>query len=142
MSNAQGRIFQRTFNTAEVKEIPFNEGWCNGTGYFDKAVKGQEAPVLTIGEMVRSRDGFGRRLIIIGTRFGNVVVFDRFTDQIDNGVWVVNHPSCEMIKMMVDNGAVGERDMITLLGSWGNLKNNIGFEIEKISKELYPSIAE
>ena len=140
--SAQGKIFNKAFNSDEIEDIPFNPEWCNGTGYFDWSVEGSEAPGLTIGQMVKSKDENGRRMILIGTRFGNVVVFDRFVKQEDDGVWVFNAPRSKTIKTLIDSSAVGERDMITLLGSWGDFTQNIGFEIEKIAKELYPSTKE
>lgn len=76
--------------------IEYNPKWANGTGYFDHAVKGEHAPKLQPGEMVKAEVPAPnlRRIIIVGTRFGNVVVFERFSP--DGGdrsnVIVANYP--------------------------------------------------
>lgn len=136
MSNAQGTIFNQTFLNVAVKEIEFNPAWKNGTGYFDAAVEGPEAPALEVREMIKTIDDYGRRMIIVGTRFGNVVVFDRFTKQEDDGVYVVNMPRGKIFTVLVDSASVGEHGMLNILGSWGNIKNNIGNTVEIIARSF------
>ena len=72
---------------AATKEIPFNPEWNNGTGYFDGAEMGPNAPLLHGGEVVRATDPKGRRILIMGTCLGNVVVFQHFSDRDDVFVW-------------------------------------------------------
>lgn len=130
MYNSIGNIFNNTFNNAEVEGIEFNPSWKNGTGYFDNAVYVDLQP----GEMRKCRDDQGRRLILIGTRFKTIVVFDRFKNQEDDGVYVTNFKKNVLLGTLLSGNSVGEQEMITLMGSWGNLKHNIGRKIEQIAE--------
>lgn len=78
--NEVNKVFTAAFNGC-TKELPFDRAWSNGTGYFDHAVKGEHAPKLGIGEIVKSVSPGGRRVMMVGTRLGNIVVFDRFAKQ-------------------------------------------------------------
>ena len=82
-SNLPGKIFQRIFQQIQ-NEIPFDPSWANGTGYLDGAV----SHTLPPGKMAKTIDNYDRRVILIGTRFGTVVVFDRYQGQTDGGVYV------------------------------------------------------
>lgn len=81
--------FNRVYYRAP--QIHFNEKWANGTGYYDGAVDGGDAPVLAQGQIVRVLSPLpnDRRILIVGTALGNVVVFDRFSGGL-NGVFVKN----------------------------------------------------
>lgn len=139
MANAPGRVFNTVLKELVQKglEIPFDPRWANMTGYLDGVVAGDAAPAMEVGEIKFFTDNFGRRCIIIGTRFGNVVVFDRFANQVDDGVYVVNLPRSKFVAFAIPTGAVSERTMIDLLGPWGSWKNeNLGCMIEKIAKEF------
>lgn len=130
--NAVGSIFTERYNQVAV-EIDFDPKWANGTGYYDYAV---EAVDLKPGEMAKSFDAStGRRIILIGTRFGCVVVFDRYSNQDKGGVYVTNEPNEFVIKQFVPSGSIGEHSMYVLLGSWG-IETNLGKTIEKMAKEL------
>lgn len=134
MSSAS--IFSKAFETIE-NEIPFNEKWENGTGYLDHVTKGQYAPFLAPGTMVKSMTPNGRRIIIIGTRFGNVAVFDRYIKQTtERGVFVTNAPRKSVFNYLLSGSNVGEHEMVTIIGSWNNLQENIGFKIEAIAKDF------
>lgn len=130
--NTVGTIFTERYEEVTT-EIDFDPKWANGTGYYDYAV---EAVELKPGEMAKSFDaGTGRRIILIGTRFGSVVVFDRYTNQGEGGVYVTNEPANFVIKQFVPSGSIGEHSMYVLLGSWG-IETNLGYTIEKMAKEL------
>lgn len=130
-SNAPGRIFYKAYMAVDTI-IPFDPKWCNGTGYFDGAVSVPLKP----GKLANSLDLNCRRLIFIGTRFGTIVVFDRFVDQTDGGVYVTNHPNSTTIRTLLSDGSVGEGEMALLLGGWGILEDNIGNAIEKMAAEF------
>lgn len=66
--------------------------WRNGTGYFDGAAKipFHKEQGFKVGQVILAFDEVTRRRIaIIVGRYGNVVIFDRFTDG-DRGVFVFN----------------------------------------------------
>lgn len=75
--------FNDKFETI-TNNIAFDPAWKNGTGYFDHAVEKDLG--LRDGDLGRSTDEHGRRIILIGTMFGNVVLFERFApDQDEDG---------------------------------------------------------
>ena len=117
--------------------IDFNSAWENGTGYYDHAMRGKHAPVLVPGEMVKTVSPSGRRILIIGTRFGNAVIFDRYTDT-NSKVVVGNIPS--QIEELFLGSAIGgniAQDDVTLVMLLGDPKfaasiPNIGQRIENM----------
>jgi len=88
---AVARAFNKAY--AAAKPVPFNPVWNNGTGYFNGAVKGEAAPKLAVGEVACSMtlSDEPRKLIIIGTPVGNVVVFQRYSNRDD--IYTVNTTS-------------------------------------------------
>ena len=133
--NIVNKIFSDCYDVA-TREIQFNPDWSNGTGYYDNAVRGVYAPRLEIGEIAKSFSGGEnrRRILFIGTRFGNVVVFDRYTDA-EGEVFVQNTPD-EVRKLeIIGTSRLGEADMNTITG--GCLpKYNIGNHIELMARIL------
>lgn len=131
--NSVGTTFTERYNEV-TKEIEFDPKWANGTGYYDHAVKMVK---LEPGEVAKSFDaGTGRRLIFIGTRFGTIVAFDRYSNQSENGVYTTNEPDCFTIKQfLLQNGSLDDRAIRTLLGYW-DIKNNLGVVIQKIAEEM------
>lgn len=135
MSNAAtgaGRIFSQVFEKIE-NVIEYSRSWENKTGYLDNA-----ASIVNLkpAEMAKSVDHNGRRIILIGTRFGTVVVFDRFIGQTNGGVYVTNAPRNYIFRALMSGTAVGEQEMALLLGSWGIIKENIGYVIEQIAQDF------
>ena len=130
-SNLPGKIFQRIFQQIQ-NEIPFDPSWTNGTGYLDGAVSHPLPP----GKMAKTIDNYDRRVILIGTRFGTVVVFDRYQGQTDGGVYVSNRPQSVTIGALMTGTAIGGGEMACVLGDW---VPNIGETIEKIYAEMTQS---
>ena len=131
MSNAPGRIFEQAYNSIKVN-ISFDSKWKNGTGYLNGAIKVPLQP----GELSKSVDDYNRRVILIGTRFGTVVIFDRYKNQVDDGVYVSNKPDNYTFKVLMSGSSIGEGEMSLLVGPWGALDENIGFTIEKLALDL------
>lgn len=133
--NAVGTVFTERFEQI-TKEVPFSDKWNNGTGYYDHAC---ELVNLKPGELAKSYDqNTSRRIILIGTRFGTVVLFDRYSKQTDGGTYVTNAPTNWVLKQFMSNSAVGEAEAYRLLGSW-KPENNLGYTIEELAKELAAS---
>ena len=124
-SNLPGKIFQRIFHEIQT-EVPFDPSWANGTGYLDGAVSHPLPPGKTT-------DNYDRRVILIGTRFGTVVVFDRYRGQTDGGVYVSNRPNSTTIDALMTGTAIGGGEMACVLGDY---VPNIGETIEKIYVEM------
>lgn len=76
-------IFNEQYEKA--REVEFSGHWLTTSSYYDGAMEGEHAPQLDIGEIVRSISPApnSRKLLIIGTPFGNVVVQQRYTKSDD-----------------------------------------------------------
>lgn len=67
------------FNTAYEathRVLPFKPEWSNGAGSFDFAIYGEHAPKLEPGMIYKSATGSGRKMMFVGTKLGNVIVFE------------------------------------------------------------------
>lgn len=102
--NQENVSFTAVYNKCTVT-MEFKKEWSNGIGYFNHAVSGEHAPKLPPKMFAKSMSPGGRRMIMVGTKFGNIVVFDRFRDQAptqkDEGkaVFVYNAPA-----VLLDSG--------------------------------------
>lgn len=118
-------VFNTAFNTLSStgSVIPFNPAWANGTGYFDHAVDGKHAPTLAPGQIAASTQaegpGQGRRLILIGTGFGNVVLFTRYSGSTGPIVYNIPRDIEILFAGMLYQGAQSESQLDLLLGSIG-----------------------
>lgn len=92
---------QTLFSTAFEKAvcIEFKEEFNNGTGYFDKLT---EYPVPA-GEIRKTEDPYGRRILLLGTILGTVVIFDRYSGQKDKDkiVLVYNAPISTTLNLIL-----------------------------------------
>ena len=110
MANVQ---FEKAFS-AIANVVAFKESWKNGTGYFDNAVFDREINVIS-----KSVDPNGRRMVLIPTMVGVVVVFERY---LDGDVIVSNEPlSIKKLVAGLDvNTSLGEQELEFYLGTeWG-----------------------
>lgn len=80
--------FAKHFDAA--KAIPFDPAWEESCGYFGGALY-EDGPVLLAGEIVKSVDDHGRKILMIGTQLGNAVVFQRYSN--NEEVFVKNFPT-------------------------------------------------
>lgn len=71
--------FAKHFSTAT--KVAFNPAWAEFGGYFGKIILGDDAPLLRDGEVICSIAPDARKLLIIGTKLGNAVVFQRYSDR-------------------------------------------------------------
>lgn len=126
--------FNAVFNTIDT-DLFFNPEWHNGTGYFDALVK--EDLSLPYGSMAKFTDEMSRRGIVIGTRLGNVVVFERFntTDAgPENNIAVVTNSPAQL-NDFVEHGNIGEDAFMRVTGYPGN--NNIGQSLEYLLRSVF-----
>lgn len=104
-----------TFNTAFDSinnTVEFKQSWSNGTGYYDNAVHDFE-----ITEISKTTDPKNRKMILVPTPVGNVVVFERYTDGA-HGIIVSNAPlAIEKMAYGLDLGtSLGEEELAFYLG--------------------------
>lgn len=80
---------------SSVGPVSYNPEWENGTGYFDNAVTLNR---LSPGEMACSQCPKGRKILLIGTRLGNCVVFYRYSN--DDGAQIAYNVPHEVEKLL------------------------------------------
>ena len=125
-------LFVKTFD-AITDTIPFQKEWSNGTGYFDHAVKGEHAPKLRPGRIVKVESPGHRKMMLVGTPVGNVVVFSRYSDRDD--VYVTNAPQSIYSTGLIESGRVTDRMMGIILGQWGDGCENVGELLQNLVEE-------
>lgn len=117
------KVFADTY--AAIKNvIEFNPSWKNSTGYLDHACNKEFA--LPVGKCAKTVDDFGRKVILIGTPLGNVVVFSRFSK--DETIIVSNWPNgCSSLQIAYGTGSSLNEDTLHRVLGWGNNQlNNVG----------------
>lgn len=122
-------IFNNVFKTATP--IDYNPNWANGTGYFDHAVEGEHAPKIKPGDVCCCITPMpnDRKIVMVGTRMGNIVIFQRYTD--DDRVYVANMPDI-VSKVLDHNGRIDQEMMSKLISPY----YNFGKLIEELAEEL------
>ena len=124
------RSFVEMYNDPKTLAVQFQESWNNGTGYMDGATK----LLIPRGQIRKSvTDPINnRKLLLIGTRFGTVVVFERYTDG-NNGIYACNWPSrvpMAFKSALNATSSLSEDTICSLVGSRCN--PNVGKLIEMI----------
>lgn len=80
--NTVSELFNQSYSKINTK-IAFSGEWKNDTGYLNGAVVADLG--LRAGECAVTVDDFQRRVLLIGSPVGNIVVFERYTP-----TWVLN----------------------------------------------------
>ena len=117
-----------TSAVARSEQLEYNPKWANGTGYFNHAVSGEHAPILEPGTMKWFVDENGRTAIVVGTIFGNVVVFER--RKVAYQVYVLNVPNDIKDIVPQSSGALTEDTMVYMVGTECN--PNVGQRINSL----------
>lgn len=80
MSNSNHTL-KAMFNSWYLKQkdtIKYRLEWSDEQ-HFKNVVDGEHAPVLGCGVIVTCKDPYGRRMVIMGTLLGNIVVYEKQT---------------------------------------------------------------
>lgn len=78
------KTFDHLYNIG--RNISFNMAWCSSNRSLNNAVCGDAAPQLKPGQILRTKDNHGRKIVLIGfDGFSNVVLYQRFVNS-PNGV--------------------------------------------------------
>jgi hypothetical protein len=127
--------FTNAFN-AISSEIPFNPTWANGTDYFN----GATALDIGVGKRVKATcTSSKRRLIMVGTKLGTCVAFERFTPDIGEAFVVVSNTP-HMLNVFIPSGSMDEN---TFQNNFGNDSSNVGTQLHRLEKALLnPAMAE
>ena len=75
-----------------LNEVSFNPQWPNGTGYLDAVC--EEKHLVVSGQVAKTIDPYGRKVLIAGTKQGPVAIFERYPADLNPfcGVLVANFP--------------------------------------------------
>lgn len=121
--------FNATFNDITT-EVEYSPTWDNGTGYFDHAVRADLN--LEEGDIVKAVSANDRRIIIVGTAFGNAVFFERYSSEGDvrSNTIVSNVPY--QLNKLSPSGSLTENQLSMLIGT----HNNIGKTIKDLASDL------
>lgn len=106
--------------------VAYDPAWENGTGYLDHAV---ELVPMDPGERAKSIDPNGRKIIFVGTRFGNVVLFQRYDAKSELDVFNVTSNTSYKMRPFVSAGYLTREE---ILAYCGYDHSNIGFDIERL----------
>lgn len=119
------RYFDSHYANIET-EIAFDSQWCNGTGYFDNATHMVQ---LAPAALAVSTDPYGRKIILVGTRHGTCVFFERYArdNEVQEQITVVSNTP-KALRALVTEGNIGYDEFSRMVSP--NL--NIGSAIERM----------
>jgi hypothetical protein len=127
-----GKIFSARY--ISLPFIEFDESWLKENIYYDNIHQNIK---LKSGEMVASYDEKNnKRLIIIGTMFGLIVVYDRYANQTNNGSYRYNVENCQnkIFHVILSGGGISTMQMNLLLGKkFDSTNKNIGHVLEEMA---------
>lgn len=124
MSKFTKVVLEAAYDVVDA-ELEFGSAWNGPTGYFDAMVKADLG--LSVGEIARTKDGHGRRLLVIGHELGNIVLFERYTDA-DAHTVCINCP--EGIKGLLNANSLSVEKMTWVLEHFAGLEVNVKSEEE------------
>lgn len=128
MTAAAQYLFNRAFTAATTVDVEFDTAWKNGTDYLNHAATDPGAVPDVYGTMARCTDDHGRKVILIKTRLGNVVVFQRYSGDYDTYVYNMPHALSTLLGM--SSGRLTDDQMGVLVGDVGF--SNIGHRLEDL----------
>lgn len=139
VQNRFNEIYEST-----TREVICQPMWHTGTGYMNGIVRDKQLrDLVKTGEVARTQDVHGRKMILIGTRFGICVVFQRYSNQ-PHHRHIVHVPEPMVRFRLVQKGSgrpVDENTMDELFGYGRDY--NIGCRIEDFARflntGLYPN---
>ena len=150
--NPKNEFFTEIYNSIE-RQLRFRPEWKNGTGYFD-GINSEDHGVfvnldpcaevadhdcrercMVPGEMAKSQDDHGRRIIVVATRMGVVAVFQRYKD--NDQIFVFNAPlELERSALRDIRGSLNLESLRKILGSPATGSDNIG----AVTEHLYAAM--
>ena len=110
-----------------TQEIAFNPAWHNGTGYFDNCAEGAKAPAVCNGTPVKCISDDGRKIIILGTIAGRVVVFQRHAQAPTSAIVLnVADDVKDHFDKLIPSSALTLADLKALFGDKATGSKNVG----------------
>lgn len=98
---------------ANVRQVPFQKEWKHGS-YMNGACQYQLEPGFVVCSKAPAPDN--RRMLLIGTRCGTAVIFERFSPRYDeNFVLVSNAPAA--VRFILPSGSIDEQVFCNVINS-------------------------
>lgn len=130
MRNDPSIEIEKAFEYAllKIKEsVPFNSAWRSENGYFENAM---DFP-LEAGKVVKSVcTHTERRLILVGTCLGTVVVFERHAPKTGQK-FVLVHNSHKQLALLLGTSALSLAQFSLVVTSW-DIDENIGSYLDNL----------
>ena len=117
--------------------VEFDPKWANGTGYYDNLTE-VSFDSTQVRHFIDQADRIG---LILPTKAGNLVMFQRYTDG-SNGVVVANyHDNLRGVCRMLGFGSSVSRETICSVLSWLGGPNEAVWHIHENTSELAAAIS-
>lgn len=139
-TNSTGLIFTKFFDEIITSEGEFKEEYrsIDEESGFINYIKLAKVLNLTPGEVKKFFDkSRGCRIIAIGTRFGAVVLYDKYPNQ-GSFATIATHFKKDVptLRNVISGFNIGERELFKIIGNGYNLRNNIGFKLESMANDF------
>ena len=125
-------VFNQVFNEIE-ETIQFNMGWIDSAGDLDNIT----SAVIDPGCRMKTTDIYGRRAILIGTRFGTVAVHELIPNQNSTGSYVCVFNESPTLLALIGSNIVAANN---IRGIIGKDCANVGRRAEVIFQECAAKI--
>lgn len=137
-TNSPGLTFTKYYNEIITLTIEFKEEWrqnADGDTYYGNVAK---LVNLDPGMVVKCLDIINnRRIILVGTRFGTIAVYDKYGGQTTFGVFNASfRRDIPTMKALISGYIVGESEMSKIIGHMFDITKNIGNKIEEMSADF------
>lgn len=121
-------LFEHAFSRAE-RQIPYDPKWEKPPGKYEGAVAGPYAPSVQVGRTLASIDERGLKYLFVGTRFGNVLVYEPFpNNDTDAVVYRIQLPSQVQRMQWFHGYQLSEELMLLAVGH--DRTPNVGVKLE------------
>ena len=104
-------VFNQVFNEIE-ETIQFNMGWIDSAGDLDNIT----SAVIDPGCRMKTTDIYGRRAILIGTRFGTVAVHELIPNQNSIGCYVCVFNESPTLLALIGSNIVTANNIRGIIG--------------------------
>jgi hypothetical protein len=125
--------FEKTLGN--VTHVPYKPEWKHGD-YFNGACAEVLKPGQIVASTVEGRDA--RRMLLIGTRAGTVVIFERYTPTGGEPFVLVSNACMELRAAVLPSGQIDDQLFGQLVTSY-RPEDNIGSRLEAIFNLTAPS---
>lgn len=117
--------FERAFES--VEKIAYNPEWKQGD-YFNGACNHELQPGQIVGATVEGQDA--RRMILVGTRCGTMVVFERYSPNIGQPFVLVSNSSAAL-RFILESGSMDDSAFNRVVNPY-KVDDNVGSRLERI----------